>query len=296
MAPALSVVILNYNTRDELRACLECVRQSEGVDPIETFVVDNASSDGSADMVAAEFPWARLIRSATNGGYAYGNNLAMREAAGRQVLLLNPDTEFGPRVLADMVAYLDAHPEAAAAGPKIVLPDGRLDLACRRGFPTPAVAFYRLSGLSQLFPRSPRFGRYNLTYLDPDEEAEVDSVVGAFMLVRREAIEQVGMLDEAYFMYGEDLDWAFRMKERGWTVRYNPRVIVVHQKGASSRKESQRTTVAFYRSMHLFHAKHFASTTNPFLNRVITTGIYLRMVWSLVKNALRSTEGRRVST
>jgi N-acetylglucosaminyl-diphospho-decaprenol L-rhamnosyltransferase len=293
-AVALSVVIVSYNTREHLRRCLQCVERSEGL-ALETFVVDNASDDGSADMVAEEFPEVQLVRSDWNGGYAYANNLALRQAVGPYLLLLNPDTEFGPEALADMVRYLDRHQEAAAAGPRIVLPDGQLDLACRRGFPTPEVAFYRLFGLSHLFPHSKRFGRYNLTYLDPDVETEVDSVVGAFMLVRREAMEQVGLLDEDFFMYGEDLDWAYRMKEQGWTIRYNPAVSVVHQKGASSRQRSQRTTVAFYRSMHLFHAKHFRARTFRPLNWLIVTTIYFRMLWSLGKNALRAPAARRVA-
>lgn len=290
----LSVVIVNYNTRGHLRRCLECIERSQGLE-LETFVVDNASSDGSADMVAAEFPGVHLIRSAINGGYAYANNLALSEAGGSHVLLLNPDTEFGPTALAEMCRYLDTYPEAAAVGPRLDLPNGSLDLACRRGFPTPAVAFYRLFGLSYLFPKSPRFGRYNLTYLDPSVETEVDSVVGAFMLVRRKAVADVGLLDEQFFMYGEDLDWAYRMKERGWTIRYNPQVRVVHEKGASSRQRSQRTTVAFYRSMHLFHAKHFRDRTFFPLNWLIVTTIYLRMLWSLGKNALRPPAARRVA-
>ncbi|MBI4212900.1 MAG: glycosyltransferase family 2 protein [Chloroflexi bacterium] len=292
----LSIVVLNYNTREPLRRCLNSIERSEGVPWLEVLVVDNASSDGSADMVAAEFPGANLIRSPRNGGYAYGNNLALTQARGRYVLLLNPDTEFGPSVLAEMLDYMDVNEDVAAAGPKVILPDGRLDLACRRGFPTPAVAFYRLFGLSRLFPKSPRFGRYNFTYLDPDEEADVDSVVGAFMLVRREVVEQIGLLDERFFMYGEDLDWAYRMKGHGWRIRYNPRVQVLHQKGASSRQASQRTTVAFYRSMHLFHAKHFRTRTLPPLNWLITGAIYLLMGWSLLRNALRPRHERRVST
>lgn len=292
--PDLSIILVSYNTREALSVSLRCVEESH-VGSTEVFVVDNASTDGSADMVASEFPSVQLIRSPINGGYAYANNLALERACGRFLLLMNPDTEFGPDALADMMEYLRTHPDVAAVGPKIVLPDGRLDLACRRGFPTPAVAFYRLSGLSLLFPSSPRFGRYNLTYLDPDLETDVDSVVGAFMLVRREAVEQVGLLDERFFMYAEDIDWAFRMKERGWRIRYNPRVTIVHQKGASSRQSSQRTTVAFYRSMHLFHAKHFGERTAAPLNWLIVAGIYFRMLWSLGKNALRPANARRVS-
>ncbi len=292
----LSVVIVSYNTRNLLQACLGSLERSIGVASRETFVVDNASTDGSAEMVAAEFPWVQLIRSSVNGGYAYANNMALRQAGGKRVLLLNPDTELGPTAIADMVAYLDAHPNAGAVGPKLIRPDGTLDLACRRSFPSPAVAFYRLVGLSSLFPGSPVFGRYNLTYLHPDVETEVDSVTGAFMLVRREAIEQVGLLDERFFMYGEDLDWAFRMKERGWHIRYNPKVTVVHHKGASSRQTSERTTVHFYRAMQLFYEKHYRDRAPSPLGWLVVAGIYLRLGWSLLKNALRPDEEHRVAT
>jgi GT2 family glycosyltransferase len=151
-------------------------------------------------------------------------------------------------------------------------------------------------GLSRLFPRSRRFGRYNLTYLDPDVETELDAVCGACMLVRREAIEEAGLLDERFFMYGEDLDWAFRIKARGWTIRYNPGVAVLHYKGEASRQSSHRTTVAFYRAMHLFYAKHYQASARPGTDWLILAGIYARLVWSLAKNALRSPEDRRVTT
>jgi GT2 family glycosyltransferase len=181
-------------------------------------------------------------------------------------------------------------------GPKLVRGDGTLDLACRRSFPSPEVSFYRLTGLSSLFPRSRRFGRYNLTYLDPDEEAEVDSVAGACMLVRRETIEQAGLLDERFFMYGEDLDWAFRMKEHGWGIRYNPSITVLHHKGASSRQVSARATLDFYRAMRLFYEMHYRDGMPAPLHWLITGGIQARLQWSLVKNRLRPSDRRRVST
>lgn len=292
----LSIVVVSYNTRDRLRACLTSVQRSTGLGTIETIVVDNASSDGSAEMVAAEFPWVHLLRSGANRGFAWANNVALRRARGRRLLLLNPDTEFEPTALADMVAYLDAHPEAAAVGPKLLRADGSLDLAGRRSFPNPTVAFYRLTGLSRAFPRSKRFGRYNLSFLDPEQEADVDAVSGAFMLVRREAIAQVGLLDERFFMYGEDLDWAYRMKERGWRIRYNPSVTVVHYKGESSRQSSRKATVAFFRAMHHFYAKHYRDGTFFALDWLIVCAIYARMGWSLLRDALRPAHLRRVST
>jgi len=287
----LGIVIVNYNTRELLRDCLASVFESKGDFLYRVCVVDNCSSDGSATMVREEFPQVLLIESPYNGGYAYANNLGLRalgfdwpdvrDDAPRYALLLNPDTILPPSALADMLAFMDGHPEAGIAGPRLVRQDGSLDLACRRSFPTPEVAFYRLLGLSKLFPRSPRFGRYNLTYIDPDELTEVDSVVGAFMMIRREAIAKTGLLDEAFFMYGEDLDWAYRIKQAGWKVYYNPDVTVLHYKQASSR-HSRKARHEFYRAMLIFYRKHFAAQTPFLLHWLIICGILLR--WGL--NAL----------
>lgn len=279
----LGIVILNWNTRDLLRACLRSVLASQGALAYVVCVVDNASSDGSAAMVRAEFPQARLVESPVNGGYAAGNNLGLR-ALGfdcgrtdgpRYALLLNPDTVLPPNALADMVAYLDAHPQAGAAGPKLVLPNGELDLACRRSLAFDAFV-YRILGLSRLFPRSRRFGQYNLTYLSPDVETEVGAVVGAFMLVRREAIAQAGLLDEAFFMYGEDLDWAYAIKKAGWQVRYNPAVTVLHVKRAASR-QSHRAQIAFHEAMLYFYQKHYAGTISPLLGGLVVAGILFNL-------------------
>ena len=282
-------------------------------------VVDSCSTDGSADMVAAEFPQTRLIRAPVNGGYPYANNLGLRavgfrpltdeaprsegdirnlsssppppfpsptrageggqgdgeRSTPRFVLLLNPDTLLPPTALADMLAFMAAHPQAGAAGPRLVLADGSLDLACRRGEPTLETSFYRLTGLSKLFPRSRRFGRYNMTYLPEDQVAQVDSVVGAFMLVRAEAIEQVGLLDEQFFMYGEDLDWAKRIRQAGWEIWYNPAVVVRHYKRQSS-KQNPRAAREFKRAELLFYRKHYAATTPPWLRWLALLGFGLR--------------------
>lgn len=291
--PKLSVVIVNFNTRDLLRACLQSIEESENTPSLELFVVDNASSDGSSAMVSEEFPWVRLMNSEDNRGYAYANNLALRHCRGEYWLLLNPDTVLPPRALRDMVDFLDNHPEAAVAGPKLVRQNGSLDLACRRGFPSPEVSFYRMLGLSKLFPKSRRFGRYNMTYLDPDQPAEVDSVVGAFMMVRAVAARQVGLLDETFFMYGEDLDWAFRIKNAGWKVLYNPKVVVLHYKGASSR-HSRKAIVEFYRAMDIFYKKHYAKNTNFAIGLLIVAAIWSKCAFSLAINCLKPVEARRV--
>ncbi len=282
----LGIVILNWNTKDLLLRCLQTVLASEGDFTYQVVVVDNASSDGSPDMVREAFPSVTLIASDTNGGYPYGNNLGLRELgfhddgtvaadAPRYALLLNPDTEVPSGGLCQMINYMDANPEIGVAGPKLVLLDGSLDKACRRSFPTPLVSFYRFSGLAKLFPNSPRFARYNMTFADPDDELEVDSVVGAYMQVRREAIEGVGLLDEMFFMYGEDLDWAYRIKQAGWKVFYNPAVTILHVKRAASRK-SQRAQMEFYRSMLIFYRKHYRQQTPLPLHLLILMGILAR--------------------
>ncbi len=285
----LAVIIVSYNVREYLGECVASVLQSTGL-TLDVWVVDNASSDGSADMVAERFPQVHLIRSPHNGGYAYANNLALRELGigtaaplCRYALLLNPDTRVQQGDLAQTVGFADQHPDAGVVGVKLVRQDSSLDLACRRSFPTPAVSLTRMLGLSRLFPRSRLFGRYNLTYLDPDQTAEVDAVVGAFMLVRRQAIEQAGLLDEAYFMYGEDLDWALQIKQRGWKVVYYPTVTVLHYKRASSNKSLPRTTRAFYESMLIFYRKHYASTTPAPLHWLVVGGIHVSAVLALLR-------------
>lgn len=278
----LGIVIVNWNTRELLKRCLETVLASQGVS-YHVIVVDNASGDGSAEMVYHDFPTVQVIKSEINGGYSYANNLGLRALgfrgagdvdgdAPRYALLLNPDTELPPDALANMVRFMDSRPDIGAAGPKLILEDGSLDLACRRSFPTPIVSFYRFSGLSKLFPHSPRFGRYNMTFVDPDQELEVDSVVGAYMQVRREAIQAVGLLDETFFMYGEDLDWAYRIKKAGWKVFYHPQVMVKHVKRAASRR-SQKAQFEFQRAMLIFYRKHYRKTTPLWLHTLVMLGL-----------------------
>jgi GT2 family glycosyltransferase len=302
----LGIVIVNYNVRDLLRDCLASVYDSRGDLTFSVCVVDNGSDDGSADMVEAEFPRVRSIRS-DNRGYAAGNNNGLRafgfgaerrgeSAQPRYVLLLNPDTVLAPSALADMVAFMEAHPDAAVAGPRLVREDGSLDNACRRGFPTPEVAAYRLFGLSRLFPKSRRFGRYNLTYLPPDVTTEVDSVVGAFMLIRGKALAQVGLLDERYFMYAEDLDLCYRIKQQGWQVWYNAEVTVLHYKGQSSRQRSTFANVQFYKTMRLFHAKHYEEQTLFLVNWLIFGAIGFLGWWATIRDRLRPAERRGVAS
>lgn len=289
----LAVIIVNYNVRELLRECLRSLSESETPRALEVFVVDNASADGSSAMVRSDFPWVKLIES-PNNGYAHANNLVMREILRRaqtapqaglpHILLLNPDTYLPPHALEQMAVFLEEHPRAGVVGPRLMRPNGRLDLACRRSFPTPEVSMYRMLGLSKLFPKRRRFARYNLTYLDPSEVAEVDSVVGAFMLIRSEALQQAGVFDESFFMYGEDLDLAFRIKRCGWSVLYNGQVEVLHHKGESSRQAKTKAVTEFYRAMLLFYRKHYASSTRFPLSWLVVGGIYLRGGLALVES------------
>jgi GT2 family glycosyltransferase len=296
----LSIVILNYNTREHLRACLDSLvaegstSLSGGPVATEVLVVDNASCDGSADMVAAAYPWVGLIRSPRNGGFAYGNNQALAQARGSAVLLLNPDTGMPRGGIRALLERLAAHPEAGVIGPKLLRPNGTMHLACRRSFPTPSIAFYRFSGLSRLFPRSPRFGRYNLTFIDPDQAIEVESVCGACMLVRRDVLQRVGLLDERFFMYGEDLDWCLRTRLAGWTVRYEPDIVVQHQHGAASRQRALRTTYHFFRAMDLFYRKHYVDRYHPLVTGVVRSAIYGALAVAMCRTFLTMPSQRRV--
>ncbi len=275
----LGIVIVNYNTCERLRECLRSVEASQGVS-IATWVVDNCSPDGSAAMVRAEFPSVHLIASSTNGGYAYANNLGLRAILAssptpRFVLLLNPDKVLPENGLSQMVAFFDAHPDAGVAGPKLVMGDGKLDLACRRSFPDPENSIYHVLGLTRRFPNHPRFGRYNLTCLDEDKVSEVDSVVGAFMMIRTDVLYSAGLLDESYFMYGEDLDLALRIKRQGWKVYYNPQVQVLHYKRAAS-QGSPRAKYEFWRAAYIFYKKHYAATTPLALRILIFSGLTIK--------------------
>lgn len=305
----LGIVIVNYNTRELLCDCLRSIYASESDFAYDVVVVDNCSTDGSADTVRDTFAQATVIESEYNGGYSYANNLGLRRLgfrgepgrepapeAPRYALLLNPDTVLPPDALQKMLTFLENHPDAGAAGPKLVRQDGTLDKACRRSFPSPEVSFWRLTGLSLLFPKNKRFGRYNLTYIDPDQTIEVDSVVGAFMMVRREAIRDVGLLDDGFFMYGEDLDWAYRIKQAGWRIWYNADVTVLHYKGAASRKRSTTSILAFYDAMRRFHAKHYKTETPAPINWLIEVGVWSLCGIALVRNALRPPEQKGVAS
>lgn len=287
----LSVVIVNYNTRDRLLDCLQSLLPEIAGVAHEVFVVDNASADGSVAAVTREFPSVRIIANTINLGFARANNLALREAGGTDILLLNPDTLVRRNAVGIMRAALHDQPAAVAIGPKVVRPDGRLDLACRRSFPRPWVALARLTGLSRLFSRSRWLAQYNRTFEDPDQPGEIDAGTAAAMCFRRDALEAVGFFDESFFMYGEDLDLCFRLKARGGRIYYVPAAVILHYKGESSGQSPKVMLREFHHAMWRFYLKHYAVGWGWLLAPFVWSAIKLRYGLVLAANALR---GRQV--
>ena len=284
----LSVVFLSYNTRDLTRQALSSVlAAAEGLE-VEIFVVDNASADGSADMVAEEFPQVKLICNAANVGFSAGNNVALRQVTGEYALLINTDTIVRRDALRTMVEFLDAHPEAGACGCKILDPDGTLQLDSRRGFPTPLAAFCKMSGLSRLFPKHPLIAHYHMTYLDPEQTAEVEVLSGSCMMVRKSAMDQVGLLDEDYFMYGEDIDWCYRFHQAGWKIYYVPTTEIIHFRGESGRGTPLKILYRKSRAMSIFVNKHMARRYRFFPLWLLQVGIALHGTFRFLARAGRT--------
>lgn len=285
--PDVSVLVVNHNGGELLLKSLASLYGQAGEVCWEAILVDNASADGSVAAVQALFPAVRVMACAENLGFAKANNLALGLSRGRYVLLLNPDVILEAGALAAVVRFMDADPEVGICGPKIVLPDGRLDAPCRRSFKTPATYFYKALGLGRLFPRSRRFARYYLSYLDEDQSTEVDAVIGAFLMVRRETIEQIGPLDERFFMYCEDEDWCFRAKRAGWKVVYYPEAVVTHHKGSSTRKRQARMVYERHKAIFQFHRKNIAPAYPPLVNGLVYLGIAASLVANLLANGLK---------
>lgn len=283
----LSIIIVNYNTKELLKQTIESVINTVVVGQsveYEIIVSDNGSKDGSCEMIKSCFSQIKLIENHDNLGFAKANNIAIKESRGRYILLLNSDTVVTEDCLYKCVSYMDEHNEIGTLGCKIVLPDGTLDHACKRGYPTPEASLYYMLKLYKIFPNSRKFGAYNLCYLPEDDVNEVDSLVGAFMMVRREAIEKVGLLDEDFFMYGEDIDWCFRIKESNYKVVYYPKAEIIHYKGGSSKKKRLKTIYEFHRAMYLFYNKHYAEKYNFIVTFFVYIGIGLRLTLALLLN------------
>ena len=284
----ISVVIVNYKVPESLRQALHSLRQADLYPETKVIVVDNASDDGSKEMVAREFPEVKWIQLKSNIGFGKACNVGAKHAAGEYLLILNPDTIIARSTLLLACEFMRSHPEVGLVGPKLLNPDGTLQPGCRRGFPTPEAALYRFTGMSKMFPKSKRFGHYNLTYLDPDVSYEVDAISGSFMFLPRRLFESIGGFDEQFFMYGEDLDLCRRIKEKGYKVWYNPEMRVIHLKGRSSAKRLLLSRIAFYEAMILFSRKYQHSNGSFFPRWLIYLGIALQAAVNIGSKLLQA--------
>ncbi len=287
MIMKLSVIIVNYNVKHFLEQCLHAVLRASEQLETEIFVVDNASVDGSCHMVREKFPTVRLLENKVNAGYSAANNQAIRHASGEYILLLNPDTVVEEDTFTRTLRFMEEHPDAGGLGVKMIDGKGRFLPESKRGLPTPWVAFYKIFGLSKLFPRSKRFGRYHLTYLDENSVSKVDVLCGAFMLLRRETLAKTGLLDEAFFMYGEDIDLSYRIVQQGYTNYYFPESTIIHYKGESTKKDSINYVKVFYNAMIIFAGKHFSSGNARIFTLLIHLAVYFRAFIAIVQRLFR---------
>jgi GT2 family glycosyltransferase len=274
----LSVIIVNYNVCYFLEQALLSVRKAAEKlgQPVEVFVVDNNSADNSVAMVQARFPEIVLIENQDNPGFSVANNQALRQATGQYQLLLNPDTLVEEDAFRRCCAFMDEHPQCGGLGVQMLDGQGRFLPESKRGLPTPRVAFYKIFGLAWLFPRSRTFGRYHLGFLDLSQSHQVAVLSGAYMLLRKAALDQVGLLDEDYFMYGEDIDLSYRLTQGGWQNWYFPEARIIHYKGESTKRTSVNYVFVFYRAMAIFAQKHFAPGRAALFTNLIHAAIWLR--------------------
>lgn len=272
----LSVIIVNYNVRKLLEQALISIQKAvEGIHS-EIFVVDNNSSDGSDLMIREHFPEVQLISNNENLGFSKANNQALKLAKGKFVCLINPDTIVQGDTFTTCLEYFKNHDDVGALGCKIINPDGTLQPACRRSFPTPWVAFSKIIGLARLFPNSKLFGKYNLSYCDPEKTIEVDAISGSFMMVRKKTIDEIGLLDESFFLFGEDLDWCYRIKEKGWKIVYLPETKIIHYKGSSTQTAGFDSIKVFYHAMQIFVNKHYQKGFSVIPSWILLLGIWIR--------------------
>ena len=278
----LSIVIVNYNVEHFLEQCLFSVRKAIADIEAEVFVVDNNSVDGSLKMLADKFPEVKVIANKDNVGFSRANNQAIRISTGEYVLLLNPDTVVEDDTFTKTIEFMDSHPDAGGLGVKMVDGKGRFLPESKRGLPTPATAFYKMFGLTKLFPHSKRFARYYLGHLDNDEINEVEILAGAFMLMRRETLDKCGLLDETFFMYGEDIDLSYRITLAGYKNYYYPKTRIIHYKGESTKKTSVNYVLVFYKAMEIFVRKHFADKGAKTFSFFINLAIYFKAFLALL--------------
>lgn len=291
----LSIVIVSYNTKELLEKCLDSIKNHEPKKrAYEIIIVDNNSSDGSAEMVRKNFSHVKFVQNEKNVGFSKANNEGVKNSRGKYVLFLNPDTVVREGTLDTVLSFLEEHKEAGAATCKVELPNGRLDDASHRGFPTPWNAFSHFSGLSKAFPKSKLFSGYSLGWMNKDEIHEIDACAGAFMMVRRSAGDDIGWWDEDFFWYGEDLDFCYRLKKNGWKIYYVPNVSILHYKGVSGgikkgslhltsadKETKRRATQARFDAMKIFYKKHYIDIYPGFITWLVEKGIQFKLNFAL---------------
>lgn len=272
----LSVIIVNYNVEYFLEQCLLSVEKASKNIDAEIFVVDNNSVDGSVNLVKEKFPFVKLIENKKNTGFSFANNQAIKESNGKYVLLLNPDTLVEEDTFEKIITFMNTHQDAGGLGVMMVDGKGIFLPESKRGLPTPMVAFYKIFGLSALFPKSKIFGRYHVGYLDKNKTHEIEILSGAFMLLRKKVLDEIGLLDETFFMYGEDIDLSYRITKAGYKNYYFPETKIIHYKGESTKKSSVNYVFIFYRAMIIFAEKHFSQKNAKTFSTLINLAIYLR--------------------
>lgn len=290
MKKDVSIIIVSYNTKDYIRECIASIKKSKLSNAdYEIIVVDNASKDKTMEMIKKEFPEVICIENKENLGFAKACNQGVRDSTGKYLLFLNPDTEVEKETISHMISFMDKSPDAGASTCSVVLPSGKLDDGSHRGFPTPWNSFSYFSGLTKLFPKNKLFAGYTLGHLNLSETHEIDSAVGAFMMVRRKAGDDIGWWDEDYFFYGEDIDFCYRLKEKDWKIYFVPHVKVLHHKGISGgiKKHSEGistadlqtkmiATNARFNAMHIFYKKHYKNKYPSLLTWIVLNAIEMK--------------------
>lgn len=285
----LSVIIVSYNVKHFLEQCLHSVRTAGTGIETEIFVVDNASVDGSVNMVTDKFPEVKCIANPDNQGFAKANNQAIRQSNGEYILLLNPDTIVETDTFSKIIGFMDSHADAGGLGVKMVDGTGKFLPESKRGLPTPIVAFYKVFGFSRLLPKSRIFGKYHLGFLEKDKIHQVEILAGAFMLMRKSVLDEVGLLDEDFFMYGEDIDLSYRIIKAGYHNYYFPETRIIHYKGESTKKGSLNYVFVFYNAMIIFARKHYTAKNAQLFSLFINIAIYFRAFLSILSRVLKNT-------
>ncbi len=283
----LAIVIVNYNVKHFLNQCLKSVYQSIRSIDAEVWVVDNNSVDGSVEMVQSLFPGVHVIANKENVGFSVANNQAIKKSTAEYILLLNPDTIVPENCFVKLLTFADSRPDLGGCGVHMLDGQGTYLPESKRGLPTPEVALYKMIGLNKVFPKSKKFGKYHLGYLDKNKNHEIDILCGAFMLMRKKALDQVGLLDETFFMYGEDIDLSYRITQGGWKNYYFSDIQIIHYKGESTKKLSTNYVRVFYKAMVIFAEKHYSGGNQTLFKFFINTAIYARATIAVVNNGIK---------